>query len=316
MLFILPNVLIRKLDVRQTYEDEKRKIYTTDTVNLYLSNEDRNINLNLEEYIMGVVAAEMPASYEMEALKAQAVIARTYTLNKIETKKIYGNENHPNSDICDNINDCQAYINKEDRFSKWNGSEKENNELWDKIEEAVISTQGIIITYENKPIKAFFHSNSGGMTENVELVWNGQPIEYLKSVETLGENNYKQYSSSVEYTLEEFTSIMKGRYPEFEINFNDNNCIEIIDRSKSNRVLNIKIGNIEMTGVNARTIFSLKSTNFEVLIENGKVIFKVIGYGHGIGMSQTGANELAKNGYNYENIIHHFYTNVQIDKIN
>ena len=189
-------------------------------------------------------------------------------------------------------------------------------DIWDKIEEAVISTQGIIITYENKPIKAFFHSNSGGMTENVELVWNGEPIEYLKSVETLGENNYKQYSSSAEYTLEEFTSIMKCRYPEFEINFNENNCIEIIDRSKSNRVLNIKIGNIEMTGVNARTIFSLKSTNFEVLIENGKVIFKVIGYGHGIGMSQTGANELAKNGYNYENIIHHFYTNVQIDKIN
>lgn len=315
-VFILPNILITKFDIGQTYIDEEKRIYTKETVNLYLSKQDKNINLNLEEYIMSVVAAEMPASYEMEALKAQAVIARTYTLNKIETKKIYGNENHPNSDICDDINDCQAYITKDDRINKWNLDKGESDKLWNKIEEAVISTQGVIITYKNEPIKAFFHANSGGMTENVELVWNGQPIEYLKSVETMGENNYKQYSSRVEYSFEEFKNIMKERYSNFNINFDDNNCIQVVDRSKSNRVLNIKIGNIEMTGVNAREMFGLKSTNFEVLIENNKIIFNVIGYGHGIGMSQTGANELAKNGYDYQDIIHHFYTNVKIENIN
>ena len=315
-VFILPNVLITKFDMGQTYIDEGKRIYTKDTVNLYLSKQDKSINLNLEEYIMSVVAAEMPASYEIEALKAQAVIARTYTLNKIETKKIYGNENHPDSDICDDINDCQAYITKEDRIDKWNKSNEDANVLWKKIEEAVISTQGIIITYKDEPIKAFFHANSGGMTEDVELVWNGEPIEYLKSVETVGENNYTQYSSSVEYSCDEFKNIMKKRYANFDINFSDQNCIKIIDRSKSNRILNIQIGNIEMTGVNVREIFGLKSTNFEVLIKDSKVIFNVIGYGHGIGMSQTGANELAKSGYNYEDIIHHFYTNVKIENIN
>ncbi len=313
--FLLPNILIKQINMGQTNNNEN-KITVTDRVNLYLSKEDKNVNLNLEEYIMSVVSAEMPASYEMEALKAQAIIARTYTLNKIENKKLYGNEKHPNSDICDDINDCQAYITKDDRINKWNNSGEDGGKLWNKIEEAVISTQGIIITYDNKPIKAFFHANSGGMTENVELVWNGEPIEYLKSVETMGENNYSQYSSKVEYTFDEFENIMKKRYPSFKIDFNDNNCINIIDKSKSNRVLNIKIGNIELSGVNARELFKLKSTNFQVDIQDSKVIFNVIGYGHGIGMSQTGANELAKNGYNYEDIINHFYTNVQIDKIN
>jgi stage II sporulation protein D len=133
--------------------------------------------VNLDEYLLNVVSAEMPADYEIEALKAQAVVARTYTLYKAtaNTKK------HNNADICDDSSCCQAWISKEDRLAKW--EESVRNENWNKIEQAVYQTKGKIITYEGKPINAFFHSNSGGKTEVPVNVWGGS-YPYLQTVET------------------------------------------------------------------------------------------------------------------------------------
>jgi len=121
--------------------------------------------INLDEYLYGVVSSEMPASFEMEALKAQAVVARTYTIYKV----INSGGKHEGADICDSSTCCQAWISKEDRFAKWEEASRQSN--WDKIVEAVNSTQGKIITYNNEPINAFFHSNSGGMTETTVNVW-------------------------------------------------------------------------------------------------------------------------------------------------
>ncbi len=321
VILLLPNLIIRQVNLNNqnnTNEQENQvNVNQTDVlVNVFFNKQNENVEMNLEEYIKGVISAEMPASYEMEALKAQAVVARTYTLNKINVNKQFGNPTHPNSDICTDINDCQAYITKQDRIDKWNSSNQDSNMLWDKIEQAVNDTKNIIITYNNEPIKAFFHANSGGVTENVELVWSGTPIDYLKSVETAGENNYTQYSSEVLYSFDEFKELVKQRYTDFEIDFNNSSCIQILERSDSNRILKIKIGNIEMSGVDARTLFKLKSTNFEVSIDNGNIKFSVLGYGHGVGMSQTGANELAKQGKNYKEIINHYYTNIEIKNIN
>ena len=265
--------------------------------------------VNLDEYLYGVVSAEMPANYETEALKAQAVVARTYTIYQMR----HNSNKHENADICDNYACCQAWISKEDRISKWNGEEAESN--WNKIEEAVNSTTGKIVTYNGEPINAFFHSNSGGVTESSVNIWGGIDYPYLKSVETAGEDGYKQYTSQVEISKQDLVNRFKEKYQDCEIDYSQENCIQILEYTSSGRVKTIKFGNKEIAGTEARSILGLKSTNFTFSINGDIVTFSVTGYGHGVGMSQTGADSMAKSGANYEEIIKHFYTNVEITEI-
>ena len=265
--------------------------------------------VNLDEYLYGVVSAEMPANYETEALKAQAVVARTYTIYQMR----HNSNKHENADICDNYACCQAWISKEDRISKWNGEEAESN--WNKIEEAVNSTTGKIVTYNGEPINAFFHSNSGGVTESSVNIWGGIDYPYLKSVETAGEDGYKQYTSQVEISKQDLVNRLKEKYQDCEIDYSQENCIQILEYTSSGRVKTIKFGNKEIAGTEARSILGLKSTNFTFSINGDIVTFSVTGYGHGVGMSQTGADSMAKSGANYEEIIKHFYTNVEITEI-
>ena len=277
------------------------------TINLLHMHDNLVENIDLEDYLVNVVAAEMPVDYEEEALKAQATVARTYTLFQIQNSK-----KHDNADICDNPACCQAWISKEKRFEKWDG---EKEEKWKKIEKAVYETAGEIITYNGEPIDAFFHSNSGGVTEIPINVWGGSNYPYLQIVETSGEDEYKQYYSERDYTKVEIENKMKQSYSDFEINWKESNCIEIVEYTESSRVRTIKIGNKNISGVEARKIFELKSSNFQVEIENEKIKFTVIGYGHGVGLSQTGSNTLAKEGKNYKEIIDHYYKGVEITNI-
>ena len=262
--------------------------------------------LPLDEYLYGVVSAEMPASYEMEALKAQAIVARTYTIYQIQNN---GNK-HQEANICDSYECCQAWISKDERFSKWEEGERETN--WQKIVQAVNETAGKIITYDNKPINAFFHSNSGGVTESSVNIWGGEEYPYLKSVETSGEDGYSQYSSQVSFSREQLIDKIKGSYENIQIDWNEENPIQIQEYTDSGRVRTIKFGNISIAGTEARTILGLKSTNFVISYQNDQIIFSVTGYGHGVGMSQTGADSLAKQGKGYEEIIKHFYMGVEI----
>ena len=265
--------------------------------------------IDLDEYLYGVVSAEMPASFEEEALKAQAVVARTYTIYKI----VNNDGKHKNADICDDSSCCQAWISKEDRLSKWDKDDRNDN--WNKIVNAVNSTQGKIITYDGKPINAFFHSNSGGETEAPIDVWGGSGYPYLQSVATSGEDAYSQYSSEATFTQKEFKEKIKEVHNDFKIDFEEKDCIKIKEYTDGNRVKTIKIGNLELSGVEVRNIFGLRSANFKVEMEDNKIKFEVTGYGHGVGMSQTGADSMAKEGSNYEDIIHHFYTNVKIENM-
>lgn len=263
----------------------------------------------LDEYLYGVVSAEMPASFETEALKAQAVVARTYTLYKI----VNNNKKHGDADICDDSNCCQAWISKEDRLIKW--SEENRQNYWNKIVNAVDSTQGKIITYDGKPINAFFHANSGGATETPVNVWGGTGYPYLQTVTTAGEDAYSQYSSSVTVSQKEFEEKIKKEHSDFTINFEEKDCIKIEEYTDGNRVKTIKVGNLELSGVEIRNIFGLRSANFKVSMEKENIKFEVTGYGHGVGMSQTGADSLAKQGKNYEDIINHYYTGIKIEDI-
>lgn len=262
----------------------------------------------IDDYLCNVVSAEMPAEYELEALKAQAIVARTYTIYKINNKK------HDNADICDDSTCCQAWVDKETRFARWEESKRETN--WNKIREAVISTEGKIITYQNQPINAFFHANSGGKTEMPINVWGGTGLPYLQVVETAGEEGYSQYASEVAFSNDELINKLKSKYKDITIDFNNQEEIKILQYTDSGRVKTIKFGNHELSGVETRTILGLKSTNFEITRVDGKIKFTVKGYGHGVGMSQTGADTLTKQGKNCEEIIHHFYKNVEIKEIN
>lgn len=319
--FAIPIIFTQEFEARTTSKDVENVV--TDEANIaknstydyskyntikLLHTETNKIEeIKLDEYLYGVVSAEMPASFEEEALKAQAVVARTYTIYKI----VNNDGKHGEADICDDSGCCQAWISKEDRLEKWNENEKEEN--WNKIVNAVNSTQGKIITYEGKPINAFFHSNSGGATEAPIDVWGGSGYPYLQSVATAGEDAYSQYSSEATFSKKEFEEKIKEVHSDFKINFDDKDCIKIEEYTDGNRVKTIKIGNLELSGVEVRTIFGLRSANFKITINDDEIKFEVTGYGHGVGMSQTGADSLAKEGQSYEDIIHHYYTGVEIE---
>jgi len=317
LIFMLPFIFVNRKTIvisgENTVQKEELKTIEYDytkysTIKLLHQDTEKVEEVKLDEYIACVVSAEMPVSYEIEALKAQAIVARTYTIYKITTSK-----KHNNADICDKSTCCQAWISKENRLKRWN--EDEANDNWNKIIQAVNETVGKIITYEGKPINAFFHANSGGKTQVPFYVWGGTGYPYLQVVETAGEENYKQYSSEAKFTKEEFVEKIKKEHKDFKINFKEENCIEIKERDKSNRVLTVKFGNLNLSGVETRTLLGLRSANFTVEITEKEFLCKVIGYGHGVGMSQTGADALAKQGKNFEEIIKHFYTGVQIIKM-
>ncbi len=272
-----------------------------------LHKKDKKIEeIPLDEYLLGVVSAEMPANFEQEALNAQALVARTYTIYSIKRNK----NKHEGADICDSSTCCQAWISKEDRLARWNEDVRE--EYWNKIVKAVNTTKGKVITYNGDVIDAFFHSNSGGITEIPVNVWGGTNFPYLQSVQTSGEEGYSQYSSEVTLTQEELINKIRAKHSDFNIDISQQDSVKILEYTEAGRVKNIQIGNLKLSGVEVRSLLGLKSTNFKIEINNGKVTFRVTGYGHGVGMSQTGADSMAKQGSNYEEIIKHFYTGVEI----
>ena len=280
-----------------------------DTIKLLHADTGEIEELPLDTYLLGVVSAEMPANFEQEALNAQALVARTYTIYSI----VHNNGKHGDADICDDSGCCQAWISKEDRMARWDEAERENN--WRKIEIAVNTTAGKIITYNGEVIDAFFHSNSGGTTEAPVNVWGGTNYPYLQSVETAGEDAYSQYSSEVVLTKEELKNKILAKHADFSIDYSQSDCIQILEYTESGRVKTIKIGNLNLSGVEVRTLLGLRSANFEVSIDGDNIKFSVKGYGHGVGMSQTGADSMAKQGSNYEKIVKHFYTGVEITEM-
>lgn len=291
-----------------TSEETKYDYKSYGTITLLHKKTGEVEDIELDTYLCHVVSAEMPADYELEALKAQAIVARTYTIYIAKNKK------HDNADICDDSTCCQAWVSKEDRLARWEESRRESN--WQKIEQCVKETKGKIVTYNNEPINAFFHANSGGATELPVNVWGGSGFPYLQVVQTAGEEGYRQYASEAEFSHEELIEKLKTKYEDIQINFENSEDIKILEYTDSNRVKTVKFGNHEISGVEARTILGLRSTNFEITREVDKVKFTVKGYGHGVGMSQTGADIMAKQGNNYEEIINHFYIGIEIKEIN
>mgnify|MGYP002627304729 CR=1 FL=1 len=185
--------------------------------------------LPLDIYLYGVVSSEMPVSFEFEALKAQAIVARTYTIYQI-----INNQKHKEqgADICDSSLCCQAWISKENRMARWEESQREAN--WIKIENCVNSTIGKVILYEGQPIKAFFHSNSGGITESCLNVWGGD-FHYLQAVQTSGEEAYDSFESKVVLSRDDLIVKMREKFEDFEVDFKNVDWIKILEKTESSR---------------------------------------------------------------------------------
>ena len=313
LINILKNIFIHKtvetISNNEEVSEYKEFDYGDYKIIKLLHTSDNKIEeMPLDIYLYGVVASEMPASFNIEALKAQAVVARTYTIYKI----MMGSKHQDiNADICDSSLCCQAWISKENRLAKW--EENKQSKYWRKIEEAVNSTIGKVILYENKPINAFFHSNSGGKTEGSENVW-GKRYEYLQTVETSGEDAYTSYNSEIKISKDELIKRMLENYSEFKIDFEKEDAIKILEFTQGDRIEKIKIGNVEISGVEARKIFGLKSAKFNFNILDNFIEFKVIGYGHGVGLSQCGSDLLAKSGKKFDEIIKYYYKDVAISE--
>lgn len=304
--FLMPTLINGELKKIYIDDIEKNNISANldvKKIKLLLKDSKQVVELDLDEYLEGVLIGEMPVTYEENALKAQAVVARTYTLNKI----INANEKHEfGADMCDDINCCQAYKTKEYALASWD--DEEENEKWKKIEEAVKSTSEEVILYSGELIDAFFHANSGGKTENVKYLWSKTEIPYLVSVDG---NESDVYQESKSFTKDEFKNIINSEVP----NYSGDSTIEIVDYTGSGRVYNLKIGGVNIEATTLRSLTGIKSTNFRVEESGDIITFYTVGYGHGVGMSQQGANQMAINGKNYKEIIAHYYRGTTVSKL-
>ena len=252
----------------------------------------------LEEYIVGVLAGEMPIYFDLEALKAQAVASRSYALKRIEYNK------DKEYDVVDSIMN-QVYLDNEYLKSTWNSEYVKNI---NKLRTVVNETIDEYLVYNNSTVDALFFSTSNGYTENSNNIFNFE-ADYLKSVESPWDEEVSSaYKATKIIKLKEF-------YQKLNIPYNKNLDIEIKKRSNTGRILLLKINNIEFKGTDIYNKLSLKSTDFTLELDGENIKIHTKGYGHGVGMSQYGALGMAKKGYKYEEILKHYYNNVEIVKL-
>lgn len=296
---------------RQRKEELVEGEYDFDgSIVVYDTRNQEVINMPLEEYVKGVVAAEMPGEFHIEALKAQAIASRTYALSR---SKDYpeGHPDHEKAPLCTGIH-CQAYLTKDELASLHANDWMEK--YWPKIEEAVSSTEGQILYYNNEIIEPLYHSTSGGMTEDALNVF-AVDRPYLRSVESPYEEEAPKFKALVTLTGDEFISKLNKKYPSANItkdNLQDK--IKLVEKTPTGRIKKLAIDGTVVNGSEIRELFELNSTNFAISYnpKTNIIDIETIGYGHGVGMSQWGANGMAKEGMDYETILKHYYTGVSI----
>lgn len=284
--------------------------YPSETVSVYLHDKGIVENIELQPFLCGVLRGEMQPTYETEALKAQAVAAYTYLVYQ----KLYNydlkKDAHFGADICTDPSHCKAYLSEETARSRWGDAWYDKYDL--KIKAAVADTLHEAIVYEDKVINAVFFSVSSGKTESAENVW-GYAIPYLVEVDSIYDTSAEGFESEVVVSVAEFKDTLSRK---FGCAFGESTLnIENINRSGAGGIITVTVGKKTISGTEFRTAFGLRSSNVVIEVENGNVVFKVKGYGHGVGMSQYGANQLAKQGYTYDEILRHYYLGTSLTQI-
>lgn len=286
-ILLIPITIIsfKKNETNFIMEENKHNV---DNIKVNIVKNNEKISIPIEEYIIGVVAGEMPALFEEEALKAQAVASRTYAYYSVINNK-----------ELKSTTDDQVYLTEEEMKNKWN----ENFEkYYEKIKKCVNNTKGIIMTFNDQPIISYYYAMSNGYTESSLNVFN-QDYEYLKVKESIWDKNNE---NTITISKNQFCNYLKIDCE----NININN----IEKDESNRIKNIVINNKKYTGIEIRKLLNLRSTDFKIEIEDDiKITTK--GYGHGVGMSQYGANYMAKENYNYKEILEYYYEGIKFREI-
>ena len=300
--FFIPAAVFFSMNIHENIENDN-KVPSTGEINVFFPQEGKTETMEIEEYLRGVVAAEMPAEFEDEALKAQAVAARSYAFYRMENPSA----EHPDAAVCTDFSHCKAYKTQSELEKGWG---KDSARYTEKIKDAVYQTSGEVITYDGEVAMAVFHSQSGaGRTENSRDVWGGE-VPYLISVESHGEESAPNFYSTVIVSFGEFKEKILSAYPDAVINSPQD--ISAPQLSEGGSVKSITIGGKQIGGREIRSLFALRSSCFKISADEITVTFEVTGYGHGVGMSQYGANTMAKEGYSYIDILTHYYTGTEI----
>lgn len=296
LLIIFIPVLIIGIFIR---DDEITFKFSSNSVIRVLRGDTNKIeSVPIENYVTGVLAGEMPVDFNIEALKAQAVAARSYVMKQVEKNK------NKKYDVVDTVIN-QVYLDDAYLQKVWN---EEYNDKINKIKTAILETKGEYLSYKGKVAETLFFSTSSGYTENSEDIFPNK-VEYLRSVESKWDKISKYYSYTVSFTLEEFYTLLG-------LDYNKNLKIEIIEKTSTGRPKLVKINGIQMSSKEVCSKLKLKSTYFEIISEGNKIIVKTKGFGHGVGMSQYGAEGMAREGYTYKEILNHYYKGTEIKKFN
>lgn len=266
------------------------------------------VSLTMAEYLPGVIAGEMPASFAADALRAQAAAARTYVMYR----QLTGSPSHPEADVCDDPHCCQVWLG-EDRLREQWGEDFEAN--YAAVSAAAADTDGQYLAYGGEPILACFHASSAGQTENCAAIW-GSALPYLISVpspET--EADVPNYVSTVTLTAEEFRARLKEAVPQADLSGAPETWVGQRVLDTGNRVASIRVGGAALSGTQARAVFGLRSASFTLAWTGENFVFTVTGSGHGAGMSQYGANVMAKSGSGWREILAHYYPGTELRQI-
>lgn len=289
---------------------EKEERNKPETVKVFMREEELVLSVTVQEYIIGVLAAEMMPTYHEQALKAQAVAAYTYLLNKKSEQEVSPDASLKGAYLSDDSSTHQGYLTEEERAEKW-GEKAEQYEK--KLRNAAEDVIGKVITYDGKPIIAAFHANNSGVTHSAETVW-GNDVPYLQSVVSAGDKLSPDCIKTVALSAQEISS-RAGAVQDCNLSGEAEEWITDIKTDKHGYVESLVIGGTKLTGIRAREVLGLRSAVFTFEFKDGSFRFTTEGYGHGVGMSQYGADYMARQGSSWEEILKHYYQGVEITEI-
>lgn len=309
LLVAIPSVaLINKDDNDEKSKTNQNGSNNIKTVKILDIGDNKITELSLRDYVIGAVLSQMPADFEIEALKAQAVIAHTYIVRRRMAEEQNPTENLIGADLSTDTTKYNSCFTKEQAELLYGDNFQEN---YKKIELAVDDVMDEIITYNNEPIIAAFHSMSGNKTESSEIAW-GNSYPYLISVDRVEDVSQTGYTETIDFTFDEFSARLSQSSLKIEFEEDKTKWIENVTTSEAGSVIGLDICGEKVKGEQLRDILSLRSSCFGIDIENDSIKITTNGVGHGVGLSQYGANQLAKEGKNYEEILKYYYSGVKI----